>query len=662
VSSEPGIFSFPRFPIETEITIIDLLGQRVAPLGDELLEEADLPPFSVSYHTARDTDGTTGQALERRHFLSSRAETFSITTEPTGLLRTFPDQSVEWESAVKDPYGTFTISVSRCIGSWFGFRIVSANGRTAYGSFRISPSESPVFQWTYLGGKNPNRVENKTTISEAEKKAPPILRALNWQYDDQEKPGDRWLPSGKIDTSGATLPPAVGMGVPKTIPPSDTPRYLNLWLSHPLIDDFSAMQLTLFEKDGETLIKPPYSLAGGDTTPADPEYESTGWITASRCVGTMTSVPDEIVIKLRYSFGSWTYRDEIPADFNGGMALGNLASTTNPGQDIEGNSIILVTYENHPESNDEQIDLVAIGKSGNRIGSSGVGTFGGESGYTRRFKFEIPLREVETFKIRRRPIREVIYKAKLVTFPVKSLAEQFVDLAIDQIITVKTAKDGSPINKKTEHALERFLQAHPEFPNDESIEHLSQKLTTARSEMTLIAKTKGLNFKDEQIDISEFSEIKDRFITLQDLFGKHKVSALGKSILAKSLPEPEPVEEDSPKRNDMKAVSAVEWLTGIDDGDYEQSYEPTSGIFFKPQVTKEQWVEDLISARKLFGVFQGKRNIMKIQDLTSLPGVADGNYRVIIFTSEFEKKKEAIETVTMTKEDDKWKVMGYFIR
>jgi len=115
-------------------------------------------------------------------------------------------------------------------------------------------------------------------------------------------------------------------------------------------------------------------------------------------------------------------------------------------------------------------------------------------------------------------------------------------------------------------------------------------------------------------------------------------------------------------KKEMKAMSSMLWLMGIDEGKYEQSYEPASEILFKSQITKDQWVKDLTSARNVFGAFRGIRNIAKIEDLKSLPGVPDGEFRIVIFTSEFEKKKEATETVTLTKEGGEWKVAGYFIR
>ena len=46
----------------------------------------------------------------------------------------------------------------------------------------------------------------------------------------------------------------------------------------------------------------------------------------------------------------------------------------------------------------------------------------------------------------------------------------------------------------------------------------------------------------------------------------------------------------------------------------------------------------------------------------TLPGVPDGEYVVIMFDTQFENKKSAVETVTpMLDKDGKWRVAGYLI-
>ncbi len=631
--------------------------------------------------------------------------------------------------------------------------------------------------------------------------AQPILRALNWQYGEQENAGDTWTPSGRIDTSGARLPPAVGMGVTKTYPLSDTPRFLQLWFSHPLIDDFSTMEIALFEKDGKTPLETPTGHRAGDTVPARPEYGDTGWITASRCVGTVASVPREITVNLRYSIGPWKYRGEIAPDFNGSMALGNLASTTSPGQDIEGNSIILVTFAKHPDFIDEQIDLVAIDKSGNRIERDGVGTYGGDDGYTRRFQFGISLNEVEKFKVRRRPIRVATYRAKLINHPEKSLAEQYIDLALQELIARGTAPQGSPVETGPDDALEHFLVKHPEFPNALSTGQIEEQITKKRSEITAFTK-KNLTYENGKIETPEYAKLKNSFQALQELLEIHKQSELKQRILAKTLPDEKVdlkqreiksvaakeipdenrlqvrlVSTDDPNAEDMelrrmddknevhiqnlkispdviiwdkhlaeaaitqadgsfelgitldetgaerlrkatmpgekqtrlaiildgelfsapivqsgplgknlvisglekgkaidllksfpgsetqlKALEGLEWLSETDAGNYGKSYD-MAAEFFRNAVTREEWIRALEKFRAPLGAGVTRRKLLELEEAETMPGAPDGEYRVFQFNSDLPRKRNAIETVTLTKESDGiWRTSGYFIR
>jgi hypothetical protein len=82
---------------------------------------------------------------------------------------------------------------------------------------------------------------------------------------------------------------------------------------------------------------------------------------------------------------------------------------------------------------------------------------------------------------------------------------------------------------------------------------------------------------------------------------------------------------------------------------------------FKDQLSVEKWTETLEKARKPFGK-NSERKLKSSKFQTSLPDVPDGKYEVAQFKSKFKKKKKAIETVTVLFEEEKWKVVGYFIK
>jgi len=113
---------------------------------------------------------------------------------------------------------------------------------------------------------------------------------------------------------------------------------------------------------------------------------------------------------------------------------------------------------------------------------------------------------------------------------------------------------------------------------------------------------------------------------------------------------------------ETKAVASAEaWLSIVDRGDYAESWAETAQ-FFKKVVPKEQWVKAIQSARKPLGKNISRK--LESKDFrTTLPGAPEGKYVVIQFTSSFENKKTAIETITpMLDKDGKWRVSGYYIQ
>jgi hypothetical protein len=110
------------------------------------------------------------------------------------------------------------------------------------------------------------------------------------------------------------------------------------------------------------------------------------------------------------------------------------------------------------------------------------------------------------------------------------------------------------------------------------------------------------------------------------------------------------------------AVSAAEkWLSLVDEGKYGESWKEAAE-YFKNAVKQEQWEQSAQAVRKPLGKLVS-RKMKSTAYKTSLPGAPDGEYVVIEFSSSFENKKSAIETVTpMMDKDGKWRVSGYFIK
>jgi len=117
----------------------------------------------------------------------------------------------------------------------------------------------------------------------------------------------------------------------------------------------------------------------------------------------------------------------------------------------------------------------------------------------------------------------------------------------------------------------------------------------------------------------------------------------------------------SDSREEAAVKAAVSWLSLVDNGDYDKSWEEAAA-YFRNAIPKGQWQQTIAAVRKPLGDV-----IMREMDsrnaVTSLPGAPDGEYVVIQFKTSFANKKAAIETITpMLEKDGTWRVSGYYIK
>lgn len=107
--------------------------------------------------------------------------------------------------------------------------------------------------------------------------------------------------------------------------------------------------------------------------------------------------------------------------------------------------------------------------------------------------------------------------------------------------------------------------------------------------------------------------------------------------------------------------AALEWLTLADRGDASASWEAAATLF-RRAVSADQWQRSLAAAREPLGAVVS-RQLASAEAATELPGAPDGEYVVCRFSTVFEHKRAATETVTpMRDSDGEWRVSGYFIR
>ena len=120
---------------------------------------------------------------------------------------------------------------------------------------------------------------------------------------------------------------------------------------------------------------------------------------------------------------------------------------------------------------------------------------------------------------------------------------------------------------------------------------------------------------------------------------------------------------EGPTQQDVKIEqhAAQGWLQLIDTGEIEESWNEAAGIF-KEKVTLGQWEKSITEHRTKLGKVI-VRELMGGRFTNGLKGFPTGKYVVIRFDTDFENKKEAIETVIQQMDDqNNWKAVGYYIK
>jgi hypothetical protein len=113
-------------------------------------------------------------------------------------------------------------------------------------------------------------------------------------------------------------------------------------------------------------------------------------------------------------------------------------------------------------------------------------------------------------------------------------------------------------------------------------------------------------------------------------------------------------------KEEARASTAV-WLKALDSADYAATWK-TAAAGFKAVINAEAWAQAAGAVRGPLGQLKS-RHEQAATTARTLPGAPDGEYVVFQFVAVFDKKEQAIETVTAKHEPDgSWKVTGYFIK
>lgn len=118
---------------------------------------------------------------------------------------------------------------------------------------------------------------------------------------------------------------------------------------------------------------------------------------------------------------------------------------------------------------------------------------------------------------------------------------------------------------------------------------------------------------------------------------------------------------DEVQDREAAEAAAQTWLACIDRGDAAGSYDIAAALF-RAAVTPEVWAESLRQAQLPIGRAVA-RTARSQTFATELPGAPDGEYLVLQYETQFERKQNGAETVVMMREaTGEWRVSGYWIR
>ena len=106
-------------------------------------------------------------------------------------------------------------------------------------------------------------------------------------------------------------------------------------------------------------------------------------------------------------------------------------------------------------------------------------------------------------------------------------------------------------------------------------------------------------------------------------------------------------------------LAAEKWLAVLDSGEYGKAWDQ-SARKFRENVTRHQWVESLPKTRGALGALKSRR-VEVASYKSSLPAMPEGDYVTVRFSTNFDKKDDAQEMVTLVFEDGIWRPLGYGI-
>ena len=105
---------------------------------------------------------------------------------------------------------------------------------------------------------------------------------------------------------------------------------------------------------------------------------------------------------------------------------------------------------------------------------------------------------------------------------------------------------------------------------------------------------------------------------------------------------------------------AFDWLNSVDNQKYDKSYDQ-SGLYFKSNIPRYKWLSLIDKIKTSLGKVD-LRVLIDVQYKNKIPKMPDGEYVLIRFVTDFEKKNKVYESLTLSVENNGIKVIGYLIK
>ena len=121
-----------------------------------------------------------------------------------------------------------------------------------------------------------------------------------------------------------------------------------------------------------------------------------------------------------------------------------------------------------------------------------------------------------------------------------------------------------------------------------------------------------------------------------------------------------PAQAQDPRASEAQSA-ALAWLALTDANDAQASW-ASSGAKFRNAITAERWTEGLAKLRVPLGATQ-RRTLQEAAFARVIPGLPDGDYALLRFSTLFSGKPDAEESLTLERDPaGVWQVVGYVIR